>query len=224
MISLKDIKKSYFIGEREIPILKGINLHIERGDFVIISGVSGSGKTTLLNIIGLLDRPTSGQYFFMEKDVDGLADEELSFLRNMHIGFVFQQFFLLPYLNALDNVLLPLIYSKKEIKHPKERAKELLYRFGLKDRIYSRPAQLSGGEQQRVAIARALINDPDVILADEPTGALDTKTGLEIMELFKSLNEENRTIIIVTHDPKVQAFGKRILKIEDGLIYEAERS
>jgi ABC-type lipoprotein export system ATPase subunit len=220
MIELKEIRKSYFIGEREIPILKGINLRIKEGDFVIIMGVSGSGKTTLLNIVGLLDKPTSGEYTFMGKKVNGLSDEELSQMRNMHIGFVFQQFFLLPYLSALDNVLLPLIYSKKEIKHPKAKAKDLLFRFGLKDRMGSKPSQLSGGEQQRVAIARALINDPDLILADEPTGALDSKTGLEIMELLKSLNEEGRTVIVVTHDPKVQAFGKRILRIDDGVIRE----
>lgn len=220
MILLKAVKKSYYIGEREIPILKGVDLSIEKGDFVIVSGVSGSGKTTLLNIIGLLDKPNSGDYTFMDRKVDGLSDEELSTLRNAHIGFVFQQFFLLPYLNALENVLLPLIYSRKAVRHPKEKAKELLTRFGLKDRLFSKPSQLSGGEQQRVAIARALINDPDVILADEPTGALDSRTGLEIMALFKELNEEGRTIIVVTHDPKVQAFGKRVLRIEDGLIHE----
>jgi ABC-type lipoprotein export system ATPase subunit len=223
MILLEGVRKSYYVGEREIPILRGVDLSIQRGEFVIVSGVSGSGKTTLLNIIGLLDKPTSGDYTFMGKKVDGLSDEELSNLRNAHIGFVFQQFFLLPYLNALENVLLPLIYSKKGIRHPREKAKEILTRFGLKDRLYSRPAQLSGGEQQRVAIARALINDPDVILADEPTGALDSKTGSEIMELFRQLNQEGRTIIVVTHDPKVQAFGKRVLRIEDGYIYEASR-
>jgi len=218
VIRLKGIKKSYFIGERELPILKGIDLTIESGELVILMGVSGSGKTTLMNIIGLLDKQTQGEYFFMEKNVDGLDDENLAVLRNEHIGFVFQQFFLLPYLNALENVLIPIVYSKKNIKYPKEKAKQLLTRFGLADRMHNKPSQLSGGEQQRVAIARALINDPDLILADEPTGALDSKTGNEIMELFRMLNEEGKTIIVVTHDPKLAQFGKRLLRIEDGVI------
>ncbi|HPU30561.1 MAG TPA: ABC transporter ATP-binding protein [Syntrophorhabdaceae bacterium] len=218
MIRLKGIKKSYFIGERELPILKGIDLTIESGELVIFMGVSGSGKTTLMNIIGLLDKQTEGEYFFMEKNVDGLDDENLAVLRNEYIGFVFQQFFLLPYLNALENVLIPIVYSKKNIKHPKEKAKQLLTRFGLAERTHNKPSQLSGGEQQRVAIARALINDPDLILADEPTGALDSKTGNEIMELFRMLNEEGKTIIVVTHDPKLAQFGKRLIRIEDGVI------
>ncbi|HOJ44393.1 MAG TPA: ABC transporter ATP-binding protein [Syntrophorhabdaceae bacterium] len=218
MIELKGIKKSYFIGERELPILKGIDLTIKSGELVILMGVSGSGKTTLMNIIGLLDKQTEGEYFFMEKNVNGLNDESLAVLRNEHIGFVFQQFFLLPYLNAIENVLIPIVYSKKNIKHPKDRAKQLLTRFGLSDRIHNKPSQLSGGEQQRVAIARALINDPDLILADEPTGALDSKTGNEIMELFRMLNDEGKTIIVVTHDPKLAQFGKRLIRIEDGVI------
>lgn len=220
MIVLKNIRKSYFIGERELPILKGIDLNIKSGELVILMGVSGSGKTTLMNIIGLLDKQSEGEYFFMDKNVDGLDDETLAVLRNEHIGFVFQQFFLLPYLNAIENVLIPIVYSKKNIKHPRERAKQLLTRFGLSDRIHNRPSQLSGGEQQRVAIARALINDPDLILADEPTGALDSKTGIEIMELFKMLNNEGKTVIVVTHDPKLAQFGKRIVRIEDGIISE----
>lgn len=220
MIVLKNIRKSYFIGERELPILKGIDLNIKSGELVILMGVSGSGKTTLMNIIGLLDKQSEGEYFFMDKNVDGLDDETLAVLRNEHIGFVFQQFFLLPYLNAIENVLIPIVYSKKNIKHPRERAKQLLTRFGLSDRIHNRPSQLSGGEQQRVAIARALINDPDLILADEPTGALDSKTGIEIMELFKMLNNEGKTVIVVTHDPKLAQFGKRIVRIEDGVISE----
>ncbi len=217
---LKNVKKSYFIGEREISVLKGVDLEIEKGDFVILMGVSGSGKTTLLNIIGLLDRKSEGEYLFMGLNVDDLSDEALAKMRNRHIGFVFQQFFLLPYLNALENVLIPIIYSDKKIRNPRERAKALLERFGLKDRIYSKPSQLSGGEQQRVAIARALINDPDIILADEPTGALDSKTGSEIMDLFRILNEEGKTIVCVTHDPNVKSFGRRILKIVDGVISE----
>ncbi|MCX7965301.1 MAG: ABC transporter ATP-binding protein [Syntrophorhabdaceae bacterium] len=220
MITLKGIKKSYFIGERELPILKGIDLTIQSGELVILMGVSGSGKTTLMNIIGLLDKQTEGEYFFMDRNVDGLDDETLAVLRNEHIGFVFQQFFLLPYLNAIENVLIPIVYSKKNIKHPREKAKQLLARFGLSDRIHNKPSQLSGGEQQRVAIARALINDPDLILADEPTGALDSKTGNEIMELFRMLNNEGKTIIVVTHDPKLAQFGKRLIRIEDGIISE----
>lgn len=224
MISLKGVRKKFPFGEREIEVLKGVDLDIARGEFVVLIGVSGSGKTTLLNILGLLDRKTEGHYLFMGEDVDSLSDEILARMRNRHIGFVFQQFFLLPYLNALENVLIPIIYSDKNLKNPREKAKELLVRFGLKDRMFSKPSQLSGGEQQRVAIARALINDPDLILADEPTGALDSKTGAEIMELFRVLNEEGKTIIVVTHDPKVQSFGKRVLRIEDGVIVEDRKS
>lgn len=220
MITLKNIKKSYFIGERELPILKGINLEIGKGEFVILMGVSGSGKTTLMNIVGLLDKQTEGEYQFMETSIDGLDDEVLATMRNMHIGFVFQQFFLLPYLNAIENVLIPIVYSQKQIRHPREKAKLLLGKFGLAERIHNKPSQLSGGEQQRVAIARALINDPDLILADEPTGALDSKTGNEIMELFHILNEDGKTVIVVTHDPKLASFGKRLIRIEDGTISE----
>lgn len=218
MISLKHIKKSYFIGERELPILKGIDLEIGQGEFVILMGVSGSGKTTLMNIVGLLDKQTEGEYVFMGKSIDGLEDEGLAALRNMHIGFVFQQFFLLPYLNAIENVLIPMVYSEKQMKHPREKARQLLGKFGLSERTHNKPSQLSGGEQQRVAIARALINDPDLILADEPTGALDSKTGNEIMELFCVLNKEGKTVIVVTHDPKLASFGKRLIRIEDGAI------
>jgi len=220
VITLKNIKKSYFIGERELPILKGINLEIREGEFVILMGVSGSGKTTLMNIIGLLDKQTEGEFYFMDTYVDGLDDEALASFRNRHIGFVFQQFFLLPYLNAIENVLIPMVYSEKQIKHPRDKAKRLLEKFGLLERIHNRPSQLSGGEQQRVAIARALINDPDLIIADEPTGALDSRTGNEIMELFGMLNEDGKTVIVVTHDPKLASFGKRLIRIEDGTISE----
>jgi putative ABC transport system ATP-binding protein len=218
VISLKHIKKSYFIGERELPILKGIDLAIGRGEFIILMGVSGSGKTTLMNIVGLLDKQTEGEYEFMGTSIDGLNDEGLAALRNMHIGFVFQQFFLLPYLNAIENVLIPMVYSEKQIKHPREKARQLMGKFGLAERIHNKPSQLSGGEQQRVAIARALINDPDLILADEPTGALDSKTGNEIMELFSMLNGEGKTVVVVTHDPKLASFGNRLIRIEDGAI------
>jgi len=220
VITLQNIKKSYFIGERELPILKGIDLEIKEGEFVILMGVSGSGKTTLMNIVGLLDKQTEGEFYFMDTHVDGLDDEALAGFRNRHIGFVFQQFFLLPYLNAIENVLIPMVYSDKQIKHPRDKAKQLLEKFGLLERIHNRPSQLSGGEQQRVAIARALINDPDLILADEPTGALDSRTGNEIMELFGMLNEDGKTVIVVTHDPKLASFGKRLIRIEDGTISE----
>ena len=219
VILLEDIRKSFYIGDRELPILRGVTLSIERKEFAVLMGVSGSGKTTLLNIIALLDKPSSGRYTFMENEVDGLEDEVLADLRNRHIGFVFQQFFLLPYLNAIENVLLPIVYSGKKIKNPREKARALLDRFGLGDRVGNKPSQLSGGEQQRVAIARALINDPDLILADEPTGALDSKTGQEIMELFRLLNaEEGRTVLVVTHDEKITSFGTRLVRIEDGII------
>ena len=220
MIVLKNIRKSYFIGERELPILKGVDLSIRKGEFVILMGVSGSGKTTLMNIIGLLDKQTEGEYLFMGNNVDGLEDEGLATLRNEHVGFVFQQFFLLPYLNAIENVLIPIVYSKKEIRHPRDKARLLLKRFNLQERTHNKPSQLSGGEQQRVAIARALINEPDLILADEPTGALDSKTGNEIMELFQMLNDDGKTVIVVTHDPKLASFGKRLIRIEDGIISE----
>ena len=220
MISLRNIKKSYFIGERELPILKGIDLEIKNGEFIILMGVSGSGKTTLMNIVGLLDKQTEGEYRFMDVTINGLDDEKLAAMRNLPIGFVFQQFFLLPYLNAIENVLIPIVYSSKQIRHPREKAKALLGRFGLLERIHNKPSQLSGGEQQRVAIARALINEPDLILADEPTGALDSKTGGEIMDLFQVLNDEGKTVIVVTHDPKLASFGKRLIRIEDGTISE----
>lgn len=220
MIVLKDIRKSYFVGDRELSILKGINLTVTKGEFVVLMGVSGSGKTTLMNIIGLLDKQTEGEYIFADTSVDGLDDERLADMRNNHIGFVFQQFFLLPYLDAIENVLIPIVYSRKNIKHPRDKAKVLLGRFGLEQRIYNKPSQLSGGEQQRVAIARALVNDPDLILADEPTGALDSKTGGEIMDLFRMLNDEGKTIIVVTHDPRLATFGRRLVRIEDGAISE----
>jgi putative ABC transport system ATP-binding protein len=220
VIDLKNIKKSYFVGDRELLILKGIDLTINKGEFVILMGVSGSGKTTLMNIVGLLDKQTEGDYTFEKTDVNGLDDESLADMRNRYIGFVFQQFFLLPYLDAIENVMIPIVYSKKDIKHPRDKAKALLAKFGLEQRIHNKPTQLSGGEQQRVAIARALVNDPELILADEPTGALDSKTSGEIMDLFKMLNDEGKTIIVVTHDPKLASFGKRLVRIEDGAISE----
>jgi len=219
IISLKNIKKIYTLGERKIEVLKGINLDVEKGEFLAIMGVSGSGKSTLLNIIGLMDMPTSGEYYLMGKLVNQLEDEKLSQLRNAYIGFVFQQFYLIEYLNALENVLLPLLYSNKSFPKPKQRAKILLDKVGLSGRYSSKPSQLSGGEQQRVAIARALINDPEIILADEPTGQLDYQTANSIMDIFEQLNKEGKTIILVTHDPEMAARAKRIVKIKDGKIF-----
>ncbi len=218
-IALRNTKKSFVIGERTIDVLKGIDLEIENGEFLAIQGVSGSGKSTLLYILGLMDRPTSGEYILQGERVDRLDDELLSEKRNTLFGFVFQQFYLIDYLNACDNVLLPLLYSKKPIPHPKERVKVLLEKVGLSDRYFSKPGQLSGGEQQRVAIARALINEPQVLLADEPTGQLDSKTANEIMDIFCTLNREGRTIIVVTHNETIAKRANRILKIKDGLLF-----
>lgn len=218
LIKLENIKKVYKHYGIETYVLKGISLTVKKGEFVSIMGVSGSGKTTLMNIIGFLDTPTDGKYLFKGKDVSGLDDDKLSEIRNQHIGFVFQNFYLIPYLTALENVLVPTIYSKKTQKNVEEKGKELLNKVGLGERVNFKPNQLSGGQQQRVAIARALINDPELILADEPTGALDSKTAKEIMVIFKSLHKEGKTIIIVTHDPKIAEETERVIKIEDGKI------
>lgn len=218
IIELKDIRKSFFIGNKEIEVLKGINLKIFEKESIAIIGQSGSGKTTLMNIIGCMDKATSGTYLFKGKDITTFNDDELSAIRNESIGFVFQQFHLIPYINALDNVILPTIYSNKPIDNVKQKAISLLTELGMKDRLYNKPTQLSGGQQQRVAIARALINDPEIILADEPTGALDTKTSLEIMDILTYLNEKGKTIIIITHEPEIAERCKKIIRISDGNI------
>ncbi len=218
LIKLENIRKVYKHYGIETHVLKGISLTVKQGEFVSIMGVSGSGKTTLMNIIGFLDTPTEGKYLFKGKDVSSLDDDSLSEIRNQHIGFVFQNFYLIPYLTALENVLVPTIYSKKIQKNVEEKGKKLLDKVGLGKRINFKPNQLSGGQQQRVAIARALINDPELILADEPTGALDSKTAKEIIDIFKSLHKEGKTIIIVTHDPKIAEETERVIKIEDGRI------
>jgi len=218
LIKLIDIKKNFLIDSKEIQVLKGINLTIYEGDFVAIIGASGSGKSTLMNIIGCMDKPTSGKYFLSGKDVLSLNDDELSFLRNEFIGFVFQQFHLIPYAKAIENVMLPTIYSRQDQKNVKQRAIELLKMVRMEHRINSKPNQLSGGEQQRVAIARALINNPQIILADEPTGALDSKTSNEIMDIFTNLNNEGKTVIIITHEADIAERCKKIIKISDGII------
>ncbi|WP_456396307.1 ABC transporter ATP-binding protein [Desulfurobacterium sp.] len=227
LIRLENITKTFYQGDMETKVLKGINLTINEGDFIAIMGPSGSGKSTLMYIIGFLDKPTSGKYYFKGEDVSSFDDDKISRLRGRHIGFVFQSFYLVPYLNVIDNVLLPTIYlkgnEKKEVFReitPEKKAEEILTRIGLKDRITFRPDQLSGGQKQRVAIARALINSPSLIIADEPTGALDQTSGKAVMEIFTELNREGKTILIVTHDPEVARYAKRIIKIRDGVIEE----
>ena len=221
-LEIKGIKKSFGSGESHVDVLKGIDLEIEKGEFCVLLGPSGSGKTTLMNIIGCLDRPTSGTYELAGENVLKLKDRELSDLRLKSIGFVFQSFQLMPRESAVENVALPLSYAGVRKKERRDRATKALERVGLGDRVNFRPTQLSGGQKQRVAIARAMVNHPKILLADEPTGALDSKSGEQIMELFDSLNEEGVTIVMITHDPKIAAKAKRIIRIIDGEIYEGE--
>ena len=218
LISLKNICRSYRNGEQELQVLKNINLEIGEGEFVAIMGPSGSGKSTLMNTIGMLDTPTSGEYYLGGQEVARLGEKQLAQLRNQQIGFVFQQFFLLSKMDAVQNVELPLIYAGVPATQRRKLAEEYLSKVELTDRIHHLPSELSGGQKQRVAIARALVNDPSIILADEPTGALDTKTGSQIMELLVELNEEGKTIIMVTHEPEIAAYAKRQIVIRDGVI------
>lgn len=223
MISLEGITKSYEVGKEKIDVLKNIDLYVEAGEFTAIMGPSGSGKSTLMNIIGCLDKPTKGHYFLDGVDVSEYKEVELARVRNTSIGFVFQQFHLLPRLTALKNVELPMIYKGIGKKERQERAEEALRKMGLEDRMDHLPNALSGGQKQRVAIARAIVNEPKLILADEPTGALDTKTSQSIMELFSRLNDEGTTIIVVTHEPEVAAFARRIIMLRDGEIVTGEQ-
>ncbi|GAD46028.1 ABC-type antimicrobial peptide transport system, ATPase component [Streptococcus anginosus T5] len=218
LIDLKNISKSYRNGDQELQVLKDVHLEVEEGEFVAIMGPSGSGKSTLMNIIGMLDRPTSGEYYLEGEEVAKLSEKKLAKVRNQQIGFVFQQFFLLSKLNALQNVELPLIYAGVSQSKRKALAEQYLKKVELETRMHHLPSELSGGQKQRVAIARALVNHPSIILADEPTGALDTKTGEQIMELLTELNREGKTIIMVTHEPEIAAFAKRQIVIRDGVI------
>ncbi|MGQ5110282.1 ABC transporter ATP-binding protein [Bacillus halotolerans] len=223
MLTLNNISKSYKLGKEEVPILKHINLTVKAGEFLAIMGPSGSGKSTLMNIIGCLDRPTSGTYMLDQMDVLKGKDGALADIRNESIGFVFQTFHLLPRLTALQNVELPMIYNKVKKKERRQRAYEALEKVGLKDRISYKPPKLSGGQKQRVAIARALVNQPRFILADEPTGALDTKSSEQILSLFSQLHQEGTTIIMITHDPDVARKADRTLFIRDGELVLDER-
>jgi len=219
LLSLKTLTKTYRMGEIEIPALRGVSLDIEKGDFLAIMGASGSGKSTLLNLLGCLDRPTSGQYILEGQEVSHLNSDALAMVRNRRIGFVFQNFTLLPRTSAIENVELPLYYGPPMSRADRrKRALSLLTRLGLAERLEHHPSQLSGGQQQRVAIARALVNQPSLILADEPTGNLDSKAGAEIMNLFKELNAEGITLIMVTHEPDISQCAKRTIHMRDGEI------
>ena len=217
---MKNIVKQYVVGEEVQTILKGIDLEIREGEFLSILGPSGSGKSTLMNIIGCLDTPTSGEYILHGRTIRDLDEKQLAHIRSKEIGFIFQQFQLLPRLDALKNVELPLIYAGVSPKERTERAQEMLVRVGLKDRMHHYQNQLSGGQQQRVAIARALATNPTLLLADEPTGALDQATGEQVMQLFRELNDEGRTIIMITHDLKIACHASRIVNILDGVLSE----
>ncbi|MEO6830673.1 MAG: ABC transporter ATP-binding protein [Chitinophagaceae bacterium] len=218
IISLQDILKSYYLGKQELPVLKGINLTIAKNEYVALMGPSGSGKSTLMNIIGCLDTATGGRYVLNGKDVSGMSDDELAAVRNSEIGFVFQQFNLLPRLTALENVAVPLIYAGASRKEREERAREMLDRVGLADRAHHKPNELSGGQSQRVAIARALVNNPALILADEPTGNLDTKTSIEIMDIFSSIHDGGNTVVLVTHEEDIATYTRRVVRMRDGVI------
>jgi len=218
VILLEEIRKSYFMGNQELKILKGINTEILKNEYVALMGPSGSGKSTLMNILGCLDSPTEGKYILNGNDVSTMADNDLADIRNKEIGFVFQQFNLLPRLTALENVALPLVYAGLPKKIRTEMAQEVLRKVDLMDRSHHKPNELSGGQCQRVAIARALVNNPSIILADEPTGNLDSKTSYEIMNIFSKIHSDGNTVILVTHEVDISNYAKRVIRLRDGLI------
>lgn len=218
LIDIKNIKRDFVLGSEIINVLKGIDLQINKGEYVALMGPSGSGKSTLMNILGCLDTPTSGRYILNGKDVSQMHDDDLAEIRNKEIGFVFQTFNLLPRTTALDNVALPMIYAGFSKTERNERAKEVLTQVGLSDRMDHQPNQLSGGQRQRVAVARALVNNPSIILADEPTGNLDSKTSIEIMNLFNDIHKNGNTVILVTHEEDIAKYAHRIIRLKDGMI------
>lgn len=222
IIELENIQKSYYLGKQELKVLKGISLEIFKNEYVALMGPSGSGKSTLMNILGCLDSPTAGRYVLNGEDVSKMPDDDLADVRNKEIGFVFQQFNLLPRLTAAENVALPLIYNGTTKKTRTELALEMLDKVGLADRSHHKPNELSGGQNQRVAIARALVNNPSIILADEPTGNLDSKTSVEIMNIFDKIQADGNTVILVTHEEDIAEFAHRIIRLRDGLI-ESDR-
>jgi len=224
MIKINSLSKEYIMGDNKLLALNEVNISINEGEFVSIMGSSGSGKSTLMNIIGCLDVPTNGDYFYRENNISSYSSNQLAELRNKDIGFIFQNFNLLPRLNALENVILPLLYSGKTFKERNTLALEALENVGLSDRIYHRPNQLSGGQQQRVSIARAIAGSPKLILADEPTGALDSVTGIEIMKILNDLNSKAITIVLVTHEVDIANYGSRIIKMKDGKIIEDKKN
>lgn len=222
VIEIKELKKIYEVGGQEIQALRGVDLSISEGEFVAIMGPSGSGKSTMMNVIGCLDHPDTGKYYLDGYSILDARENELSEIRNQKLGFVFQKFYLLPRTTALANVELPMMYAGIPAKERRERAVEALRSVGLAERMYNKPNELSGGQQQRVSIARALVNNPVILLADEPTGALDTKTSIEIMELFQGLNEQGKTIVLVTHELEIAEYAKRLISFRDGNIERDE--
>jgi len=223
IIHLEDLKKNYFLGRQVIEVLKGITLDIFKNEYVALMGPSGSGKSTLMNILGCLDTPTSGKYILNGKDVSNTTDNDLAEVRNREIGFVFQQFNLLPRLTALENVALPLVYAGVPKKQRMEKAMQVLEKVNLTDRAKHKPNEMSGGQNQRVAIARALVNDPAIILADEPTGNLDSKTSYEIMDIFTQIHNMGNTVILVTHEEDISHFAHRVVRLLDGVIESDKR-